>query len=496
MQAIVGCREMKELDGHTIEQMGMPSMVLMERAALQVVQVLERDRESLAKVLIVCGRGNNGGDGIAIGRLLHQKGYNVHLFCLGEKEKATAETALQEEIAGKYRTPFVNNPAWTEYTTIVDAVFGIGLKRDVTGLYAEVLQKMNAAGARKVAVDIPSGVDGDTGAVLGAAFLAEETVTFGFLKKGLCLYPGAFHAGKITVADIGISFPEGREPMLYALEKLDIKRLLPTRPPWGNKGTFGKVLLLTAGKGMSGAGYLCAQGSFAAGAGMVKIHTCAENRTIFQTLLPEAMVTAQEATPDMELLEKDYQWCDAVVAGPGLGSWGEELLLQLLQAKERKPLVLDADGLNVLSAHPDWKRYLKDHCVVTPHVGEMSRLSGYPTAQIKENLLETAEEFVQHTQVVCALKDARTVIAGGRRTYLNLSGNQGMATAGSGDVLAGIIGGLLAGGASLENAAAVGAFLHGLAGDKAREAKSARAMTAKDIPQFLGKLWKEIEEET
>ena len=316
MKKIVTCEEMKKLDNATIHKIGVASEVLMERAALKVVEETEKYLGKSEKILVVCGSGNNGGDGIAIARLFHLKGVRAEFYMAGNKEKMTRETLLQYKIATGYQVPEVNNPAWDEYTTIVDAVFGVGLARPIEGHYAEIIHEMNSARAKKIAVDIPSGVNGDTGLEMGIAFSADLTVTFGYRKRGLCFYPGRLYAGKIVIADIGIYEQEAVKASARCLEKEDLK-LFPERDPGGNKGTFGKILFVTGSAGMCGAAYLSASAALRTGAGMVKIQTVEENRIPLQILLPEAMVCSRF---DEESNEQLLSWCDVIVIGPGLGT--------------------------------------------------------------------------------------------------------------------------------------------------------------------------------
>ena len=359
MRSVLNSSQMKELDRYTIQNMEIPSQVLMERAALAVVRCLEEKKETLRSILVVCGMGNNAGDGVAIARILYLKGYRAEFYCPGNPEKFSRDLLQQLRIAQNYQVPLVNNPKWDEYTTIVDAVFGVGLNREVTGEYAELIEQMNQAPARKVAVDISSGVCADSGRILGCAFHADETVTFGFLKKGMCLYPGAEYSGDIHVENIGI-YEKGTEmPWEYvqALEEKDLASLLPERSPYGNKGTFGKILILAGSGQISGAAYLCASACLHSGAGMVKIHTVEKNRQILQTLLPEALLsTYQEGHADFEQLGKDLEWCDVIAAGPGLeqGTTARGHMEFILK-NSRKPLVMDADALNLLSGIPSGK---------------------------------------------------------------------------------------------------------------------------------------------
>lgn len=491
MKEIVTCSQMKALDNHTIKEMGIPSCVLMERAALKCVEETEKILEPKERVLVVCGCGNNGGDGIAVARMLHLKGIRTHIFLAGKEESMTEETALQWKIARSYHVPRVNNPQWREYTTIVDAIFGAGLSRPIEGNLKNLIHCMNDSSSKKIAVDIPSGIDGNTGMELGIAFRADLTVTFGFRKRGLCFYPGRMYAGKTVVADIGIYRTEG-QGSTFAMQEEDLLRL-PVRRPSGNKGTFGKVLVVAGSEGMCGAAYLSAAAALKAGAGMVQIQTVEANRIPLQILLPEAMVSC---TFTEEENSRILAWCDVVVIGPGLGNYGlsyERELWFLKKAGElHKPVILDADGLNLLALRPKWKEYLGEHVVVTPHIGEMSRLTGKTIGEIQNCMAETALSYAQETKTTCVLKDACTVTAGREGVlYLNLSGNDGMATAGSGDVLTGILAAVFCmyldgeDTAAPEIKAALGVYLHGRCGDIAAEKYGSRSLTARNLIEAL-----------
>ena len=497
MKKIVTCEEMKKLDNATIHKIGVASEVLMERAALKVVEETEKYLGKSEKILVVCGSGNNGGDGIAIARLFHLKGVRAEFYMAGNKEKMTRETLLQYKIATGYQVPEVNNPAWDEYTTIVDAVFGVGLARPIEGHYAEIIHEMNSARAKKIAVDIPSGVNGDTGLEMGIAFSADLTVTFGYRKRGLCFYPGRLYAGKIVIADIGIYEQEAVKASARCLEKEDLK-LFPERDPGGNKGTFGKILFVTGSAGMCGAAYLSASAALRTGAGMVKIQTVEENRIPLQSLLPEAMLTSEF---DEEANRKNLNWCDVLVIGPGLGTEGsgKERMLWFLEngAKAGKPVILDADGLNILAMHPQWMKFIGKQTILTPHMGEMSRLCGLDVSELKEDPVACAYQYAEKSGGVLVLKDACTVITDrNEKLYLNLSGNSGMATAGSGDVLSGIIAAVLCMYLSCEEEqelsykAALAVYIHGLCGDIAREKKGSHGMTAKDMIEALPEVLK------
>lgn len=504
MKKIVTCSRMKELDGAAINEKGIPSCVLMERAALRLVEELQKGfplEKQKEHVLVVCGSGNNGGDGIAAARLLHLQGIHAAYYLAMDADHMTEETKRQYRIAENYQVPRVHNPEWNEYTTIVDAIFGVGLSRTVEGRVKEIIRCMNQADAWKVAVDIPSGVDGDTGRELGIAFRADLTVTFAYRKQGLCYYPGRMYAGRVVTADIGIYGAEQADDRTCYLEWADLG-LLPERVPYGNKGTFGKVLVVAGSEGMCGAAFLCAAAALAGGAGMVRIQTVEENRIPLLTLLPEAMVTCEFTE---ESNRKCLDWCDVLVIGPGLGISGQsrgkaEWFLRNA-AKECKPVILDADGLNLLAMHPEWNSCLSDRVTVTPHLREMGRLSGKSIGQIQHRIGQTAREFARETGAVCVLKDACTVVADkDGRTYLNLSGNPGMATAGSGDVLSGVLAAIQCMYLGEEcpdhgMRAALGVYLHGKSGDLAAEEIGTRGMTARDIIRMIPRVLRRISDE-
>lgn len=500
MKRIVTMSEMKALDSATITEKSVPSCVLMERAALMTSEEIEKrikDKKDSEKILCICGNGNNGGDGVAIARILFLHGYDASIWMIGNVDHRTKETARQLEIASSYKVPILEKPDLCHYTILVDAVFGVGLKRDVEGSYADVINHMNDAKAYKVAVDLPSGINGDTGSVMGTAVKADLTVTFAYLKAGLCLYPGREYAGETVLADVGI-YGKKDDGSLFALEKEDLK-LLPKRSPSGNKGTFGKVLVVAGSKGMCGAAYLCASAAFSSGAGMVRIFTVEDNRIPLQKLLPEAMLTCETGE---DIYEQVYSWADVLIVGPGLGTSkeSEEKTEWFLKRafEEKKPVILDADGLNLLADHPKWIEYLGEHVILTPHIGEMSRLNGLGPKEILSDRLKTAIEFATKTGAVLVMKDACTVVAGSQEeNYVNLSGNAGMATAGSGDVLSGVLAGVIcrflhAGDPiSMNKKAALGVYLHGAAGDLAAEKFGVPGMKSSDIIPYIPEVLRE-----
>ena len=486
--------QMRRADLYTIEEIGVPSMVLMERAALEVVRCMEEEQLDFRKVLVICGSGNNGGDGYAIARLLHLKGHDVTIFFVGNSQKRSEENAQQAKIAAHYEIPVITNLGTEEYSVIIDALFGTGLKREVTGHYREVLCSVNQMAGKKVAVDLPSGIHDTTGARMGIAFCADLTVAIAFPKRGLFLQEGNVCAGKILTGDIGISsetFSEGT--VTFGYEKQDLFLGFPKRKKNSHKGSYGKVLMIAGSKGMSGAAYLSAKAAYAVGAGLVQIYTHEENRVILQQLLPEAIITTYD-TFDSEQLEKLIQWADLIGIGCGLGkSDTAERVMQYTLKRALVPCVVDADGINILSKHMEWIEETNALIVLTPHMKEMSRMLQCSVKELIEQRMEKLHAFVERYKVVCVLKDARTLVAKEHQnTYLNLSGNAAMAKAGSGDVLAGVIVGILAQQCEPYTSACLGVFLHGLAGDMARDKKGAYSVLASDLVAEISSVLKNI----
>lgn len=494
MEVLLNSAQMKACDQAAIYKTGIPSMVLMERAALSVVDEMMAGGLNLTSVLVVCGSGNNGGDGFAIARLLKERDVSVTLAFVGKETSMTEETALQKQICENCGIKICTNFQEREYTTIVDAIFGIGLSRAIEGGYAQVIEWMNRSPAQIVAVDIPSGISADTGKVLGTAVRAALTVTFAFRKPGQILYPGTEYCGKLICRRIGISLERGMVPAAFTYTEEDLGKVARRRA-YSNKGSYGKVLLIAGSRGMSGAAYLSALSAYRSGTGLVRILTPECNREIIQNCLPEAMVTSYDSSQDaVGKLRELFFWADVIGIGPGVGTGpvSEELLNCVLK-ESTLPLVIDADGLNLLAKQPSLLNQAKGPVIVTPHVGEMMRLTGKDKTEITGNLMECTREYAKQNQVICVLKDARTAVSDGGQIYLNTSGNHGMAVGGSGDVLTGVICGLLSQGMQPFEAAAEGVFIHGLAGDLARKQSSAYGMIAGDIADQIGVVLKKAD---
>lgn len=499
MKYLVTQSEMKQYDKNTIECFNYPSIVLMERAALVTVEHLRGEMGDAGyRVLVISGCGNNGGDGFAVGRLLMLQGCKVDFVLLGNREKCSKETALQLKILEGYGYEPYDRIPESEYDIVIDAVFGIGLSRDIEGIYKDAVIKINEMDSYVCSIDIPSGVHAGTGCILGCAVRANLTVSYGFIKLGEILYPGAGYCGKIICGHMGIdehSFM-GSKPYWYTYDSIDDIKL-PIRRPNGNKGTFGKALVIAGSDTMCGAAVMTGESVFRMGAGMVKIVTSQGNREVILKALPEAMLTVYGDNSDFEEeFKKALSWADCILIGPGIGTGSEALwMLDMCLNESSLPMVIDADGLNIL-AHRKIKPVNRE-LILTPHLGEFARLYDCSIEDVSKNLTVYPQNLSDKLNCIVVCKDARTVVAcpDADSGFINTSGNAGMATAGSGDVLAGIITGLLAQGMEAKEAAVMGVCLHGFAGDMASVSCGERSMTATDIIDKLRELIKKIDEQ-
>ena len=515
-QYLVTAKEMKRYDTNTIEKYHMPGLLLMERAALVTVEELQRLRGSApCRILVVSGRGNNGGDGLAIGRLLMLQGYEVTFVIPCEKSygnppACTEETRHQIDILHAYQAQIFSTMQEGEYDIVIDAIFGIGLSRPVAGIWQEIIQWINKSNAFVCSVDIPSGIHADTGEIMGCAVRADLTVAYGFRKTGHMLYPGAACSGKLVCRQMGIDEHSflNEKPFWYTYIGREYG-LLPVRPADGNKGTFGKALIIAGSREIAGAAMMAAKSTFRIGAGMVKVVTAEENRAALQQYIPEAMLLTY--TDDMSgdkafmtaLMEAEA-WADCILIGPGIGTGrAADNLLRFGILESSLPLVIDADGLNLLAQDRELQATMADRdeqgrtIILTPHLGEFARLFGCTVAQVKGQLTEYPLLLAGRLHCVIVCKDARTVVVQDKdqQGYLNATGNAGMATAGSGDVLAGIITGLLAQGMEGMEAAVAGVYLHGYAGDLAAARETGTAMMATDIIDCVKDAVAQIENE-
>ncbi len=496
MNYLLTGKQMREADKYTIEQIGIPSLVLMERASMGVADEIMKRFSVKQKVLIVCGSGNNGGDGYAIARLLHLKGHDVSIYFTGNEQSRSEENLLQKQICEYYQIRTVNTLSNQEYTIIVDAIFGTGLSRNVSGTYKDTIEELNQMQGFKVAVDIPSGINDSTGAIMGTAFCANLTVAIAYIKRGIVLQPGNAYAGEVATIDIGIydeSIPK-EDTMMFTYNWNDVKNMYPKRKPNSHKGSYGKVGLIVGSKGMSGAAYLCAKAAYLTGAGLVQIYTHEDNRVILQKNLPEAIVSTYDSF-DEKQLDKLIEWSDVIGIGCGMGQ--SDLAKQILKyvvQNRTQPLVIDADGLNILSENKELLSIQSSPIILTPHMKEMSRLVSCSVQELQERRVELLQEFVDTYLVTCVLKDARTLVAEKERPlYLNMTGNAAMAKGGSGDVLAGIISATLAQHMDAFTGTALSVYLHGAAGDLAKDIHGNYSVLASDIVNAIGEVLKQMD---
>ncbi len=530
MKYVVNAAEMKEYDERTRTEHHMDSLILMERAAMALTEEVYKRRPAPASVLIVAGTGNNGGDGFAVGRMLRERGYQVSCLLVGERENCSPECLKQIEILESYGMMIgqTSNLEDAEYDIIVDALFGVGLSRQLTGEYFEVVEHINQMKGYKVACDLPSGIDCDTGQIMGNAVKADLTVTFGFMKQGLLLSPGVSHAGEVVCASAGITEESfgGHTPkgMTYDLE--DLKRM-PDRNPDGNKGNFGKILVIAGSKNMAGAACLAAKSAYRIGGGLVRIFTPEENRSILQMIVPEAVLHSYKGEKhwirkilekvwknqkvlresERKQLREDVDWANSIIVGPGLGKDERAVdvlreLLKHLQFAKKQSCLMDADALNLLSEHAElntlYQKVRKDNpnvtFIMTPHRKEFSRLMGFSVNKLNEDVTTYVTKYAKKNQTIVVCKDACTVVAGTDGSlYFNQSGNDSLATAGSGDVLTGVIGGLIGQGMSEIEAARLGAYLHGLTGELASKETNSYCVTAGDLPEALCQILQDVE---
>jgi hydroxyethylthiazole kinase-like uncharacterized protein yjeF len=490
MRTVVTPREMAALDAHTIRDIGVPGAVLMERAALAVAEHVMADYPGMP-VLVACGPGNNGGDGLAAARILHMKGVPVSCYAPYKEHKGDALTNLHAARNAGVR--FIENldeaikPA--EGRVVVDALFGTGLGSDIAGRWAEIVEAVNASGRPVVAVDIPSGIDGETGHIRGAAVKAASTVTFQFAKIGHYLYPGREYAGKLIVTDIGIADDEGLRERRRVLDWEDA--VYPERKADSHKGDYGHVAVVAGSLGMLGAGALCARAAMRGGAGLVtwlvpeSLAIPASELVLEAMLLPVPdeggrLTAARSGQAVLEALKGR----DAAVVGPGLSrnSGTVELIRNILNRIDI-PMVVDADALFAVSGYTGLEP--SANRVLTPHAGEMARLMGRGVADVQAGPLGAVRECAERFGCAAVLKGSTTLVASGREVAFNLTGNPGMATGGAGDVLAGLTGALLAQGFHPFEAASRACWIHGRAGDIAAARKGQTGLVAGDIAECL-----------
>jgi ADP-dependent NAD(P)H-hydrate dehydratase / NAD(P)H-hydrate epimerase len=496
---VLDAAEMREIDRLTIEEIGIPAAVLMDHAGRAVADEVTKLAPPGARVAVLCGSGNNGGDGFSCARWLRERGYDARVYLARSRPRPGGEAALHLHVYERLQGPVAEIPDAASLSAraaeiagaavVVDALLGTGLATPVGGHLADVIALINAAPGIRVAVDIPSGLSSDTGATLGASVAAQRTVTLAFPKVGVVSHPGCERAGAVTVADIGIprSLAARQGIRLSLMEAAEAARLVPGRSLGSHKGSHGHVLVIAGSAGKAGAALLAAGGALRGGAGLVTLATAPDARALVEARVPEVMTATldAEAAPAGALaaLAALAAGKRAVVWGPGIPTSEEcgAFLRAAIPALD-VPLVLDADGLNHLAHDLSAAPRARAPLVLTPHPGEAARLLGVDAAAVQADRVGAARRLAAAAGAVVVLKGARSVVAAPDGTAsINPTGNPGMGTGGTGDVLAGVIGALVAQGLAPYDAARLGVYAHGRAGDLAAAERGVIGLRASDL---------------
>ncbi len=501
---VVTREEMRKIDEYAIEKIGIPGCVLMENAGRGVFELIKKNFKSLVglNVAIICGPGNNGGDGFVVARHLLNNGASPHVFLLTSRDKVKGDAKLNLDILYKMRID-INEITKDEdvydvvesfryFDLIIDAIFGTGFKGSPRGIARTIIQAINESGVPIIAVDVPSGLDSSTGNVEDICVRATWTCTMGLPKRGLILYPGREFAGKIEVIDIGIPRELYANIPVELLEPKRVKFAIPTRKESGHKGDFGRVLIVAGSRGMTGAAKLTSMATLKIGAGLAYLIIPESLNPILETLVTEVItLPVQEKNGALALGAFDaileyIQKCDVLTIGPGISQNPDtkELVRRIL-LKVDIPTVIDADGLNNIDI--DILKDIKAPKVITPHPGELSRIINIDTQEINRNRIDIVKNVADKIGGCVVLKGAPTVIASHdhKDIYINTTGSSALASGGSGDVLTGMIAGLIAQGADIFDAAIAGVYLHGLAGDIASKYKTKYGVTAQDVLDYV-----------
>ena len=504
---ILNSHQLKELDELTIQEEGITSLDLMERAAKKATEfICSEYPEKNRQIVIFSGPGNNGGDGLAMARRLNACGYTqVEAFLFNTSNslsadcKANAERLETDcpdvaftEVKQQFEAPKLNSQ-----TLIVDAIFGTGLTRPLSGGFAALVQFINSMGAEVVSIDMPSGLmceDNTCNSPLSIV-RAVHTLTFQLPKLAQLLADNQQFVGQLHLLDIGLSQQKiaSTEAACFIQSEKEVASLLQDRPAFGHKGTFGHAFLIAGRYGMAGAAQLAAKACFRSGAGKVTVHTPLANNDILQMTVPEAIMS-HDTDEHIYSVRVATDGCDALAIGPGIGTNKRTALALIEQVSHAStPLLLDADAINILADHKGWISQVPPFTIFTPHPGEMQRL-GICNKDSYSILMEAVSMAQRHKFFIVLKGHLTAICRPDGHVVLNPTGNSGMATAGSGDVLTGVITGLLAQGYSQEAACRIGVYLHGLAGDLAAGEMGEHAMMASDIIQALPKAWMQLKQ--
>lgn len=488
-----------DIDKACVENLGIPLILLMENAALKVLKHLETDTHS--SYVIICGAGNNGGDGMAIARHLSVLGKNIEVFIVANDISRMSDCSRTNYNILKNMGLVINEitsiesihrlkTSILEADITIDALFGTGLNKEIQGLFKEVVSVVTQYSSYILSVDIPSGMNGDNGSIQGSSIKADKTICFEFYKRGFLSYGNEEFTGEIIVESIGV--PENIIQQYhnneFILGTADVIRNIKPRSKHGHKGTYGRTLIIAGSEGFSGAAYLATQSAVRTGSGLVTLCCSSKLQDILSVKLSESMTTNYE---DRDNLLRLLGVSNSVGIGPGLGNNESTLgLLELVLEKAKGPIIIDADGLNALSGNLQLLKKAKVPVIITPHPGEMSRLTGLSVQEINRSRVDLSKSFAKEHNVIVLLKGYQTVITDGSKVYINSTGSSAMASGGMGDCLTGIIASLASQGTPALEAAACGAYIHGYAGD--RLAKDMYAVNAGHLIDEIPYTMKEI----
>ncbi len=463
---LLSTKEMKEVERIAIEDMGVPSIVLMENAARNTAEIIiEQNPKS---VIVIAGKGNNGGDGLAIARHLLTNNIKTKVYFIGDKNKSTKDCATNLQILENYKANIEYGSDKINFyncDVIVDSLVGTGLKRRLSDEYINIVDKINKSGKFVISVDCPTGINSDSGDDYGVAVNADITVTFHMAKIGLMLYPAYSHAGKIKIVDIGI--PYTNKSNTFILDNIT----MPERKSDSHKGTYGKALIVAGSDTMAGAAVMNCKAAYRVGTGLINLCSTKHVIDIIHSTVPECVTTLRENI--------DLNYGNVCAIGSGLGINTE--LVEKVINNYKDTLIIDADGLNSISKNTDILLNLKTDCIITPHILEMSRLTGYQVSYIKNNMINVAKEFAHKYNVTVVLKDSHTIIANKEKVCINITGTSAMSKGGTGDCLCGIITGLIAQGVNSFDAACMGAYINGKAGEYSADKLGLYSVMASDI---------------
>ena len=515
---VVTAQEMRQIDQQAIEHIGIPGAVLMEHAGTAVVRAIRQHFPECQRIAVIVGKGNNGGDGLVVARQFAHAGQPVQIFLVSPPESFAGDALTNLQIAQNLNLPITSVLAEDELEAaksqiasvdlIVDSIFGTGLRGGVHGFIGDIITYINKTERPVIAIDLPSGLSADTGMAEGACIQASYTVAMGLPKRGNLIQLGATFTGKLEVADIGFppSVIDTQNIQINWTQPSDAARILPPRPIHSHKGTYGRVYVVAASTGMTGAAALTSTGALRVGAGLVTLGAPKSLNPILEVKLTEAMTVPLPETAEGSLaleakshiIETVERTKSVLAIGPGLSQHPETVaLVHSLIRESNAPIVIDADGVNALSKSKEILSSLSPQTVLTPHPGEMARLIGGTVEALERERVGIAQRFAETHNITLVLKGAPTVIARGNgEVWINSTGNAGMATGGMGDILTGLIAGLIAQKVSPFDAAVLGVYLHGLAGDIVAESIGMHGLMAGDVLNSVPKAIKLCSEQS